>query len=85
VAVLYSLEIFLVLFSVIGKFDLNAIVRQERSDEFKKKNHDIDNRTRDLPAFSKVPDPTTLSRAHFYESTLCKQKSAWNKGTTQIP
>jgi hypothetical protein len=63
----------LVLIFITGWVDSRAIWRLEGLGKLKKSNALIENRTRDLPAFSVVPQPTTLPRAPAldYISVLC--------------
>jgi hypothetical protein len=59
-------EICLVLISIKGWVNPRAIVRLEGLDKLKKKIHLIGTQSRDLPACSIVPEPTTLPRAPFF-------------------
>jgi hypothetical protein len=71
---------FLVLISGRGWVDPRARVRLERLGELKKTNDLIGNRTRDLPAFSIVPQPTTLLRARKCAiNTLDKVRAYWQE------
>jgi hypothetical protein len=55
---------FPVLISVGGSVDPGTIVRLEGYGQFKKCNDLVGNRTRELPVCIKVPQQTTLPRAH---------------------
>jgi hypothetical protein len=61
---------FLVLISIRGWVEPRAIVRLEGLGKLKKKIHLIGTRTRDLPACTIVPQPTTLPRAPSYMNIL---------------
>jgi hypothetical protein len=62
----------LVLISVRGRVELRAIVRLEGLGQLKTSSDLIGNGTRDLPACSIVPQPTTLLRAPIF--CFCKVK-----------
>jgi hypothetical protein len=57
---------FLGLISVRGGDDPRAIMRLEGLGQLKKSSDLIENQTRDLPACSLVPQPTTLPRVPVY-------------------